>query len=403
LHPPMADRSGETNETAAQAVIDWLLHDARRATRMREFGDELCRHMMEAGLPIWRAFCGVQTLHPLVRRTAYVWNRESGIDRWILEHERADIPQLRNSPLVAVERSGKPLRRRLEDPDCPMDYPVLEEIRQGGGTDYIVLPMVFSSGEINVVSWTTDRSGGFTDDDIAGLTDITEMLALIVELQTSRRIARQVLDTYVGRRTGWRVLSGEVHQGSREEIDAVIWYCDLRGFTTLTDRLPLDQVIMFLNDYFGIVGEAIAVEGGEILKFIGDAMLAIFELGDKAETAERCAAALRAARVARERVAERNAERRKEDQPEIAFGLALHLGSVSYGNIGAPDRLDFTVIGPAVNHAARLEGLTPGIGRGVVTSASFAEALTESLEDLGAYALRGVREPQRVFAPRDAG
>lgn len=385
---------------AAQAVVAWMLHDGRRFTRMREFGDALCGRMVAAGLPVWRAFCGVRTLHPQIAATAYFWYRDGdGTGRVQADYATSGSATFRSSPVVAVQESGAVIRRRLEDPAVVLDYDILKEFKAGGGTDYIAMPMVFSSGQCNSVSWTTDRPGGFTEADIAGLDDITEMLAIIVELQANRRIARSLLNTYVGRRTAERVLSGAITRGGGETVRAVIWFCDLRGFTTLTDALPPDQLITLLNDYFEIMADAVTAEGGEVLKFVGDGMLAIFELAAAGAVAEHCAAALRAAAAAAAALASANAERQAAGAPRIACGLALHLGDVVYGNIGARDRLDFTVIGPAVNHATRLEKLSATLGRPVVTSASFAAAATQPLEDLGTHALRGVEQTQRVFAP----
>ncbi len=393
----MADRPPADG---AQAVVSWMLHEGRRHTRMREFGDALCGRMVAAGIPLWRAFCGVRTLHPQIAATAYFWYREGdGTGRVQADYATSDSPQFRNSPVVAVQESGAVVRRRLEDPTVALDYEILSEFKAGGGTDYVAMPMVFSSGQCNSVSWTTDRPGGFTAADIAGLHDITEMLAIIVELQANRRISRSLMNTYVGRRTGERVLSGAITRGSGETVSAVVWYCDLRAFTTLTDTLPPDQLIALLNYYFEIMADAITAEGGEVLKFIGDAMLAIFELAADGDVAERCAAALTAAANAATALAANNAERQTVGAPQIAYGLALHLGEVVYGNIGARDRLDFTVIGPAVNHAARLEKLSANLGRTIVTSESFAAAAAQPLDDLGTHALRGVEAPQRVFAP----
>jgi len=222
---------------------------------------------------------------------------------------------------------------------------------------------------------------------------------VVVELQAAHRIARSLLNTYVGRRTGERVLAGSIQRGSSETIRAVVWYCDLRGFTTLADSMVRDRLLALLNDYFEIMANAVASEGGEVLKFIGDGMLAIFECGADADTAEVCAAVLRAARRAHVDVEERNRTRVAADEPPIDFGLALHLGEVSYGNIGAPDRLDFTVIGPAVNHATRLEKLASELGRDLVASATFQAAAKDPLESLGFHHLRGVSEPQEIFAP----
>jgi adenylate cyclase len=206
------------------------------------------------------------------------------------------------------------------------------------------------------------------------------------------------MNTYVGERSGAHVLAGQIQRGSGEDLNAVIWFCDLRGFTRLADRLPRSDLIKLLNDYFEIMCNAVRAEGGEVLKFVGDGMLAIFEMKDAVEAAARAEAALRAARAAIDATRSHNAARRVAGQTEIKFGIALHLGEVSYGNIGAPDRLDFTVIGPAVNHANRLEKLAGELGRPLLASASFAGAAPAGLQSLGLHRLRGVAEPQEVFA-----
>jgi adenylate cyclase len=377
-----------------------MMRDGRHLTHMREFGDEMCRRIVAAGIPLWRAFCSVATLHPQIVATAYIWRRDTpGAVRFTADRSFESDPEFTTSPIAEVQRTGVMIRRRLHDPACALDYPVFGEFKNEGGTDYAAMPMLCSSGEINSISWVTDREGGFSDDEIAGLGAVAEALAIIVELQATRRIARHLMDTYVGHRTGERVLAGKITRGSGEQIRAVVWLCDLRGFTAMTDSLPRDKVIDLLNDYFETMVDAVTAEGGEALKFMGDGMLAIFELGANEQPRERCAAALRAAEAACEKIEARNLERRAVGDPEIHFGLALHLGDVSYGNIGAPRRLDFTVIGPAVNHAARLEKVGVELGRPVVTSASFAAASKEGLETIGRHSLRGVSEPQEVFAP----
>jgi adenylate cyclase len=377
-----------------------MMRDGRHLTHMREFGDEMCRRIVAADIPLWRAFCSVGTLHPQILASAYIWRRDTpGAVRMTATHAFENDPEFSSSPIAEVRRTGQLVRRRLHDPGCPLDYPVLDEFKSDGGTDYAAMPMICSSGEINSITWLTDRAGGFSDDEIAGLAAVAEALAIIVELQATRRISRHLMDTYVGHRTGERVLSGAITRGSGEQIRAVVWLCDLRGFTAMTDSLPRDKVIGLLNDYFETMVEVVSAEGGEPLKFMGDGMLAIFELGANEDPADRCTAALRAAHAATEKIAARNLARRAAGDPEIHFGLALHLGDVSYGNIGAPTRLDFTVIGPAVNHAARLEKVGVELGREVVTSASFAAASKEGLENIGRHSLRGVSEPQEVFAP----
>jgi adenylate cyclase len=385
----------------AARVVAWMLHEGRSNTHMREFGDDMCRRVVEAGIPLWRAFCGIRTLHPQIAATAYVWRRGQGTaERRTALHGIEKTPAFTQSPLAEVTRTGRTMRRRL-DPGVALDFEVLETFRADGGTDYVAMPMVFSSGEINSISWLTDRAGGFTDAEIAGLAEVAEMLTVLVETQTHRRITGALLDTYVGHRTGQRVLSGAVKRGDGETIRAVIWFCDLRGFTSLSDTLPRELLLDLLNEYFEIMVKSVAAEGGEVLKFIGDGMLAIFELREGDQVASRCAAALSAARAAQAAVAARNPDRIAAGLAEIRYGLALHLGEVTYGNIGAPNRLDFTVIGPAVNHATRIEKLAGKLDRRVVTSASFAAAAEAPLVSLGTHSLVGVVEPQEVFTPPD--
>jgi adenylate cyclase len=384
------------NEGAAE-VVRWMLSEGRYNVRMREFGDEMCRRIVAAGFPIWRGFCVVGTLHPQIRASAYVWRRHTeGAVRLLAEHGLENTPEFANSPITEVRRAATPMRCRLEDPQIALRYAVLEEFRREGGTDYIALPMACSDGQVNCITFVTDRHGGFTDPDLEGLTEIAQALSLIVELQSSRRIARSLVDTYIGRRTGERVLHGAIRRGSGEVIRAVIWLCDLRGFTALAERLTGPDLTALLNAYFDVMVGAVTAEGGEVLKFMGDGMLAIFELAENEDATPRCAAALKAARAALAGIAGYNSRSAGGD-PEIKFGLALHLSEVYYGNIGAPDRLDFTVIGPAVNHAARLEKLGSELGYAMVTSASFAAASPETLATLGFHPLRGVSQAQEVF------
>lgn len=375
-----------------------MLSEGRRHARMREFGEQMCGRIIAAGIPIWRAFCAVGTLHPLVAASAYIWSRDQpGTARVLAEHGILASPEFMQSPIAAARREGRTIRRRLVDPACPIDFAVLAKFKSEGGTDYIAIPMARSDGGANVVTFLTDYRGGFSDAEVAGLEEIAQVLGLIVELQSSRRTAKSLLETYVGPRTGERVLSGAITRGAGETIRAVIWYCDLRGFTALADQLPREELTALLNEYFEIMVGAVKAEGGEVLKFTGDGMLAIFELCTGEDVSRCCSAALRAAGAAEDGVRIANGKR-KAGAAEIQFGLALHQGEVYYGNIGAPDRLDFTVIGPAVNHAERLEKISAELGRVVVTSASFAAAAREPLESLGHHKLRGVAEPQEVFA-----
>jgi adenylate cyclase len=385
---------------AAAEVIQWMLRDGRRNTHAREFGAEMCRRIFAAGIPIWRGFCFVATLHPEVLAAAYIWNREEAdAMRVVAGHDLGNSPEFIESPIAVVRRTHETLRRRLCDSDCPLDFSVLQQLKDEGGTDYVAIPMVRSDGETNAITFATDHKGGFTDAEIASLEYTAQALGVLVELQASRRIAKSLLDTYIGRRTGQRVLSGSIRRGTGETIRAVIWDNDLRGFTALADSLPTEALNSLLNQYFEIMARAVMAEGGEVLKFIGDGMLAIFEIVDGADIGHACNSALRAARNAAAAIEQCNTERVVAGKPAIRFGIALHLGEVYYGNIGAPGRLDFTVIGPAVNQASRLEKLSAELGRSIVTSSRFAAAAPQHLESLGFHQLRGVAEPQELFSP----
>lgn len=388
----------------AGPVINWMLKDGRLTVHnMRDFGDKLCERIIDAGIPISRAFCGVRTLHPLVAATAYIWHRGQATERVTATWEQTEDPDFNDNPLAHATQKEEPTRQRLDVPDADLDFDIYRQFKQEGMTDYLALALIFSDGRRNPISFQTDAPSGFDDDDIASLQEIVDVMALIVETESAHRTARQVLRTYLGKRTGDKVLSGAIKRGSGETIDAIIWYCDLRGFTSLTDSLPGNQLLDLLNDYFEIMAGAVTDVGGEVLKFIGDAMLAIYELNDEeGGDATTCSAkTLAAAHAARARIDARNAERQAGGLPLIECGLALHMGSVHYGNIGAPDRLDFTVIGPAVNHAARLEKLGSELGQPIIVSASVAAAAPVELRPLGQHRLRGIEAPQEVFAPLD--
>ena len=305
----------------------------------------------------------------------------------------------RRSPVPVVFERALAIRRRLADPACPDDYEILAEMRAEGVTDYLIQPLPFTNGEVHAVSWTTRRPRGFGDDDMAALEAIRPPLARLAEVYALRRIAATLLNTYVGRDAGERILQGRIRRGDIERIDAVILLSDLRDFTAQSNRLPGEAVIGLLNSYFDCLVPPIEAHGGEVLKFVGDGLLGIFPVA--ADPREACRGALAAAAEARAALSEANAERAAHGEPEQRFGLALHLGEVLYGNIGSAGRLDFTTIGPAVNLTARLETLARDLGRDLVASTAFARHSPEPLHSLGTFRLRGFQMPEEVFAPAD--
>jgi adenylate cyclase len=300
------------------------------------------------------------------------------------------------SPITAVRNSGEPIRRHLARADCPDDFPVLAELRAENATDYLAAPMLFTDGSIHVATWATQQEGGFTAQQTADLGTLIRPLTRMVEIRALRRTATNLLDTYVGRQAGERILMGEIRRGHVEAIRAAIWLSDMRGFTALAERLSPQELVDLLNRYFDCQVPAILDQGGEVLKFMGDGLLAIFPLTEHGEEAgDVCGRMLGCARKA---LADIDALSVPASAEHIRFGLALHVGQVMYGNIGGGNRLDFTCIGPAVNLAARMEKVAARLGHPVVASEPFAALCPNEFTPLGEFDIAGFAAPQPVFA-----
>lgn len=385
---------------ATKSVIDWLIDGARSAPLAQEVLTELCERLTACGMPLYRAVVFVRTLHPQVVGRRFVWRPGAKTEIADASFELLDREVFRNSPMAQIN-SAALVRRRLADPDCPMDYPVLHDLRKDGVTDYVITPLHFTNGEIHFGSWATQQPGGFTDAQFAVIESLTAPLARVAEIRAYYRVAHNVLSTYVGQNAGARVLAGQIRRGFTEEIHAAIWLSDMRGFTTLADRLPPQALLDLLNRYFDCQVPPIVEQGGEVLKYMGDGLLAIFPIGSEAESVKVCTAALKAAHDARTNVAALHAT--ADDDAGVRFGLALHLGDVLYGNIGSGNRLDFTCIGPAVNLAARLEKLAGRLGRSIVASEAFAQYCSRDFTPIGKFAVAGFAEEQTAFGLGDEG
>jgi adenylate cyclase len=264
-------------------------------------------------------------------------------------------------------------------------------------TDYVIAEVVFGNGSRNSVSLATRRPGGFTDHDIAEVQRLLHPFGMAMEIHVGRALSRTLLETYLGRISGSRVLDGQIKRGDGQSIDAVIWFSDLRESTPLSISLGEQRFLELLNDYFAATAGAVLEHGGEVLRFIGDASLAVFPTTGRTARLV-CERAVEAARAARARVGAANAARQSAGLPAFACGVGLHLGRVHYGNIGTPERLEFSVIGVAANKAARIEALCKDTGQDVVLSSAMAAALGAPCRSLGKFALRGVQEQEEVFA-----
>ena len=407
--PNVASPSAGIDGILIDRTADWLMSSALGETGVESIFEGCCQRLHAAGVPLARALTAFRTLHPLFASVLLVWKRNQGVDTNPIQHARAfSTEEWFRSPMHHLVRHRLPfLRRRLTGEHAIVDFPVLEELRDGGVTDYICYRIPFTSEEESAPgangimgSWATDRPSGFSEEDLRILERIQRRYAVSCKVQIQRRITRNVLDTYLGPDAGARVLDGQIRRGDGERIHAVIWYSDMRDSTRLADRLDPHVFIERLNRYFECTAGAVIAGGGEVLRFIGDAVLAIFPIrpdGDDARAAaER---ALAAARDAESRLARTNEGLAAEGEEPVEFGLGLHVGDVMYGNIGVPERLEFSVIGPAANEVARIEDLTKTLGRRVLVSEAFAAVAGAHCEPLGAHPLRGVGAPVAVFAP----
>jgi adenylate cyclase len=378
-----------------QALFDWLVDGAPGATTpmavLQRFGDDL----IQAGIPIDRGSALVRTLHPSIMGRRFVF--EPGKPVTVSEASWAILnsPQFLDSPVAKIFKENTELRVRL---DGATGFADLDGLGKQGFTDWLGLPLRFMSGNVNALSLATRRKGGFSDEDLRALRFVTRALARVAETLALMRTSANLLNAYVGRDAGERIMKGQVQRGDTELIRCVIWFSDLRGFTSLSGTREPRDIISVLNEFFDCQVPALEAQGGEVLKFIGDGLLAIFPLGGRApaEVAPKAVAATAAAFAALDKL---NGVRAARGDGPLEFGVALHLGEVAYGNIGGAARLDFTAIGPAVNLASRLEGLTGKLGKRVVFSEAFvAEGLVPS-KVVGTFDLKGVAVPQAVHEP----
>ena len=376
-------------------IADWLIDGARSAPLPQQVLAQLSERLVACGIPLWRVAVFVRTLHPQVMGRRFIWRPGAEVEVSEAPFELLESADFLENPIAQVYATGRALRRKIAEPDCALDFPVLSELRAEGITDYLASPLVFTDGAIHAVTCTTRQAGGFTDAQIAGIETIINPLARVAEIRALRRMGSILLDTYVGHDAGERILAGHIRRGDIEEIHAAIWLSDMRGFTALADSLPPAVLIDLLNRYFDCQVPVILEHGAEVLKFMGDGLLAIFTIADN-ET-EVCKRAFAAARRAQANVAALS----DSAMPGLRFGLALHIGDVLYGNIGSGNRLDFTCIGPAVNCAARIEKLTSQLGREILASGEFAHHCAAEFTDLGEFSLAGFSAPQLVFGLAD--
>jgi len=382
------------------AVTNWLLSEGARSETPQALLEDFARFLGELGIPISRLALTMAQLNPVIRGLTFEWNR--GSKAFEIQRRRDTLMSrvLSHSPIGWVMRTGEPLRRRLVGPEADLDFPVLEELRDKGVTDYYIVPHRLDKPlQGGMVVYNSDRVEGFDAAHIELFRAITPVFMMVGQIHGAHRSITGLLTAYVGEEPAQRILAGEVVQGIGHTTRALVWLCDLRGFTSLSETLARDEMLGLLNAYFSAAVESVTESDGEVLKFMGDAILAIFRC-DKAGDGDAARRALSAANALLERIAALNAERGGGgNYPEIRCGIALHLGPVTYGNIGAPERLDFTVIGPTVNLVSRLAQLCKPLGEQVVLSAEAAKAAGSTMRSLGRHSFKGILGEREAFAP----
>ena len=416
IDTPQTPQLRTFDDALGRRIIDmhvWAVRAGLDSATAYDLFDGYCQRLVVDGVPLWRGFTSMETLHPQWSGFGYTWRRDlNAIEPQQFAHGDDAMPEWQTSPLQHLIRRAEAgeqnpaLRRRLEAGPEECDFPVLEEFFATGATDYFSQVFIFgahhdrSYGSGAIYSFTTDRRGGFAEEDVMLMQATLPALSLAMKAHAGHVIAAGLLQTYLGEDAGQRVHAGAVARGSVESMCAVLWYADIRGFTPIADAAPGFVVIEMLDEVFETLAAALRPRGGQVLKFLGDGMLATFAV-EAAGHAETCRRALDAAAEAMQALDALNAARAAAGKPVATVDLALHLGEVLYGNVGAIDRLDFTVIGPAVNEVARIEALCEALGRPVLVSAELAAAAEDTdrrLEPLGRHTLRGVREAREIFA-----
>ncbi|HET9763748.1 MAG TPA: adenylate/guanylate cyclase domain-containing protein [Casimicrobiaceae bacterium] len=384
-------------------IAEWLIGPALDLGTGAQAVDELAWRLIAAGFPLARLTLHSGVLHPQFLGTSFIWWRDTGQTvQTYVAHEVRDVVPYEHNPVLRVVQGGETLRRRIDLADSELDFPILRDLKAKGCTDYLALPIPGAHGRRYAVTYTTDRVEGFSDQQATELTGVSQRMSVACDSFGQRELTRHLLKVYLGPQAGPKVLAGQIRRGTGEELTAILWSSDLRGFTARSDRLPGQQMIAILDALFDAQATAIHQHGGEILKFIGDGLLAIFPIGGTASAGDAANNAMAAAMQALDAVRRLSDHPSMAGEPALQIVVALHAGAVIYGNVGAVDRLDFTVIGPAVNLVSRVENLAKALDEPIVVTDDFAQAYAGSLRSLGLHEFRGVAKPRELFSASPA-
>jgi adenylate cyclase len=389
------DQHATATEVLGGAIVEWLADEALQDSEPATLCNELCQRLRGVGIPVVRFQVAFRVLHPLYDASMLNWTAGKGTVVEYFRPEESGRDQFVRGPLGHIMAHRLPvLRRRLTGDTALLDFDVLEELRAMGGTDYIAFRVGFDRGGENglICSWLGDRASGFTDGEIVQLQRVTRELGIALKSKIERNVAQNIAHAYLGKRAGQAVLNGSIRRGDGEKITAALWYSDLRRSTEMADRLSAEAFLHLLGRYFEMTAASVLDHGGEVVSLIGDAVLGLFRLEGAAD--EACGRALAAAKEARRRL---SSPPPAADDVAFDFGISLHLGEVIYGNVGVPERLQFTLVGSAVNEVVRVQDLTKKLDRPLLATGPFAGAVAGPWQPLGEHVLRGLDKPMPIL------
>jgi adenylate cyclase len=404
-----------STDTLVEGIGDWLIEQALADSPFPGTFRQLCLRLQSIGIPVVRARVTWPTLHPLFRAETLLWHQDEGLEFQQFNHQDRESEAWLQSPIRwMLEKDVTVMRRRLTGDDPQLDFALMRELAAGGFTDFLGIRTSFTGGRPALradgradfglyVTWVTERPSGFSDGDIGALQRLQRSFAVACKTAIQPRMTANITDAYLGPTVARQVLSGQIQLGSGSRTLALVWYSDLRDSTHSSETLDEASYLALLNAYFGCVAEAAIEAGGEVLAFIGDAVLAIFPIkGEGCETGETLGdvvkAATWAAHRARAAASTVNETRRAEGQGPITFGIAMNIGEVMFGNVGIPRRLSFSIVGPTVNEVARIEKMTKTLGTGVLATHAVAAADPSAWVSVGEHPLVGLENPVELYA-----
>ena len=379
-------------------LTDWMINDGRRSGDPVKVVSHFCASLIDAGVPLWRANIGQRFANPLLIAWGVVWKPEE-TETYDVTHEVTLTDSYVGSSFEYILENRKPLHKSLRQLDPKTDHISYLEFAEQGGTDYYATLLYYGDGSLHGCTFVTQDTNGFLPQHLEMIEAALPALSCALEPVTMRKSSKGLLRTYLGDGPSEAVWNGTIKRGERTTIEAVVMFCDLRGFTAMSDNATEEQVFKALNGYFDLVVQSVEDHGGDVLKFMGDGILSIFPISDGVERAEQCRNAARAAQDALAGLDVLNVNRKEAGQPPLEFGVGINVGQVSYGNIGSPGRLDFTVLGGAVNVASRIEGLTKTAGHKILATSAVADAVPELFSSCGPHAIRGLAAPMELFTP----